>query len=161
MVRSRHVPSRYARPATFPARAMRTSSLETSTAQRYYSSMQIGVATLIGGPLAGGYLAASDHTAFGAPDKGRWVLLASAVVIVGLIYMASFLPDEAPYSGLPFLVAILYRIYAQYALEPAIAQRRAEGWLQFSWWRAVGISLAFLAGVLALAVAAVALFKIR
>jgi hypothetical protein len=109
--------------------------------------------------MAGGYLAARDHTLFGSPGRGRWVLLASVAVIMGLLYIAGPQPEEGPSLGLPFLVAILYRIYAQVALDPLIAQRRTQGWLPFSWWRAVGISLAFLAGVLTLAVAAVVLLK--
>jgi hypothetical protein len=109
--------------------------------------------------MAGGYLAARNHTLFGSPGRGRWVLLASVAVIMGLLYIAGPQPEEGPSLGLPFLVAILYRIYAQVALDPLIAQRRTQGWLPFSWWRAVGISLAFLAGILTLAVAAVVLLK--
>jgi hypothetical protein len=131
--------------------------LESLAAKRYYSSLQIGVATLIGGPLAGGYLASRDHTLFGAPDKGRWILLASAVVVVGLIYVGSLLSKGTLQSLLPFVVGIAYRVYAQYAFDPTINQRRAEGWVQFSWWRTAGISLAFLVAILALALVAVSL----
>jgi hypothetical protein len=127
--------------------------LETPVAKCYYSSLQIGVATLIGGPLAGGYLASRDYALFGAPDKGRWTLVASAAAVVGLICIGSLLPKGAA-QLLPLLIPIAYRIYAQYAFDPTIAQRRAQGWLQFSWWRIVGISLAFLAAILLLAVVA-------
>jgi hypothetical protein len=136
---------------------VRETNLEILAAKRYFSSLQIGVATLIGGPLAGGYLASRDHTFFGAPGKGRWTLLASAAVVVGLIYVGSLLSRGALQSGLPFVVAIAYRVYAQYAFDPTISQRKEQGWLQFSWWHTTGISLAFLVAILALAFAAVVL----
>lgn len=138
---------------------MRETRLATPLAQRYYSSLQIGVATLIGGPLAGGYLASCDHTFFGAPARGRATLIVSCIVIVASLYVGSRLPDEATRSVLPLLVAIAYRIYATYAFDSTIAQRKSEGWLQFSWWRTVGISLVFVAALLALAVVAVLLFR--
>jgi hypothetical protein len=142
---------------SFAFKGVRERLLESSTAKRYFSSLQIGVATLIGGPLAGGYLASRDHALFGAPGKGRWTLLASAAVVVGLIYFGSLLSKGTLQSVLPFVVAIAYRVYAQYAFDPTITERRAKGWVQFSWWRTAGISLAFLMAILALALAAVSL----
>ena len=127
---------------------------------RYYSALQIGIATLVGGPLAGGYLASRDYALFGEPDKGRVVIIVSCIIIVGLIYIGSVLPERTPRSGLAFIVAIAYRAYASYALEPAIAHRKSEGWLQYSWWRTLGLSLLFLVAILAIAVAAVSMLNL-
>jgi hypothetical protein len=135
--------------------------LDPSQSQRYYSSTQIAVATLIGGPLAGGYLASCDHALFGHPEKGRVILIISCVAIIGLLYLGSIVPPQASRTALPFIAVVAYRVYATYAFDPTIAQRKSEGWLQYSWWRAVGISLAVLIAMLVLMFIAVSLFNIQ
>lgn len=145
-------------PLNLTVRRTQGTHLDTP-ARSYYSPWQIAVATLIGGPLAGGYLASRDHALFGAPGKGRAILIVSCIAVVGLIYLGSVLPDQTPRSPVALLVAIAYRSYASYAFDPAIAQRRSEGWLQYSWWRTLALSLAFLLAIVLLAVAAV--FSLR
>ena len=117
---------------------------DPSHSQRYYSSTQIAVATLIGGPLAGGYLASRDHALFGHPEKGRIILIISCVAIIALLYLGSIVPPQASRTALPFIAVIAYRVYATYAFDPTIAQRKSEGWLQYPWWRAVGSRWPFL-----------------
>ena len=125
------------------------------TPQHYYSPWQITVGTLIGGPLAGGYLAAHDHTLLGEPGKGRVTLAVSCVVIVLLLYLGSVLPERSPTSILPFAVALGYRYYASFAFDAVLSRKSAEGWVQQSWWRAVGLSFAFLAAMVAIIALAV------
>lgn len=129
--------------------------MDTPPAPRYYSPLQIGVATLVGGPLAGGYLASRDYALFGEPGKGRAMIIVSCIIIVGLIYIGSLLPERTPRSGVPFIVALGYRVYASYAFAPAITHRKSEGWLQYSWWQTLGLSLLFLVAILVIAVVAV------
>ena len=86
--------------------------------------------------------------------------LISAVIIAGLIYVSTLLPKGTSGSFLAFLVAVVYRTYAHYVLDPTIAEGKSVGWLQFSWRRAMGISLAFLLATLAIAFAAVFLFRL-
>ena len=105
--------------------------------------------------MAGGYLASRDHVLFGAPGKGRAILAVSCIAIVGLFYLSSILPQGAARSPVALVVALAYRTYARFAFESAITQRRGEGWLQYSWWRTFGLSLAFLLVMILLAVAAV------
>ncbi len=136
-------------------------SLDAADPPRFYSSTQIAVATLIGGPLAGGYLASRDHALFGRPDKGRLVLICSCAAIVGLLYLGSRVPPNDGRTVLPLLAVIAYRLYATYAFDSAISQRRSEGWLPYSWWRVVGISLAVLIALLVLILAAVSMLNIH
>jgi len=149
------------RPLKLTVRRILEASLDPSSSPQYYSSMQITVATLIGGPLAGGYLASRDHTLFGDPGKGRLALVISSVVIIVLLYLGSILPPQNARSGLPFLAVIGYRVYSAYAFDSTIAQRRSEGWLQYSWWRAVGISLVILMAMIAIIVAGFSILNLH
>jgi hypothetical protein len=88
------------------------------------------------------------------------MLIVSCIIIVALIYIGSLLPERTPRSMVPFIVAITYRSYASYVFEPAIARRKSEGWLQYSWWHTLGVSLLFLLAILVIAVVAVYLFKL-
>jgi hypothetical protein len=135
--------------------------LVASRPSRYYSSMQITIATLIGGPLAGGYLASRNYALFGEPGKGRLVLIVSAVAIIGLLYIGSLLPPQSANSALPFIAVIAYRVYAAYAFDAPIARRKGEGWTQYSWWHVTAISLAILVAMLALIVVALSTLNPR
>jgi hypothetical protein len=132
--------------------------LEQKSPGRYFSPWQVLVGTILGGPMAGGFLIASDHAAFGAAGKGRAALLASCLVIVGGVLFQGALgnrldPEEA--SLVAGLVAGGYGVYARFALTGEIARRRGAGWLPHSWSRVLGISFGFLAAiVLLLALAA-------
>jgi hypothetical protein len=88
------------------------------------------------------------------------MIIVSCMIIVGLIYVGSLLPERTPRSGVPVLVAIGYRLYAGYAFEPAIAHRKSEGWLQYSWCHTLGLSLLFLVAILVIAVVAVSGLKL-
>ena len=158
-MRPRRLMGASGRPLNFTVRRMPETPLDASAPQHYYSPWQITVATLIGGPLAGGYLASRDHALFGAPTKGRTVLMVSCIAIIGLIYLGSILPDQTPRAPLALLVAAAYRWYATYAFAPGIAQRRSDGWIPYSWWRTVGLSLGFLLGSFLLV--AVAVFGLK
>jgi hypothetical protein len=108
--------------------------------------------------MAGGYLIASDHSAFGAAGKGRLTLSVSCLVIVGSALLERALGDRLdPAAGLvlAFLVAGFYGVYARVALGGEFARRRGLGWLPHPWSRVLGISLGFfVAMVLLVALAA-------
>ena len=55
-------------------------------------------------------------------------------------------------SGTPIAagVAFGYRWYARVAFEGEIARRGAAGWVAYSWWRAIGISLVVMAAMFVL-----------
>jgi hypothetical protein len=125
---------------------------------RYFSPWQVLVGTILGGPLAGGFLIASDHTAFGAAGKGRAALLVSCLVIVGGVFLQNALGSQLDPAGASMVagfVAGIYGVYARFALTADITRRRGAGWVPHTWSRVLGISLGFLAAiVLLLALAA-------
>jgi hypothetical protein len=115
---------------------------------RYCTPWQIGVAAILGGPLAGGYLASRNHALFGTQRKARTTLALSALLVCGLLYVSSLALPHA--SGTPIAAAVAggYRWYAGATFDGEIAQRRAAGWLAHSWWRVMGISLLVLVAML-------------
>jgi hypothetical protein len=127
--------------------------LEPKSPGRYFSPWQVLVGTIVGGPLAGGFLIASDYSAFGAAGKGRVTLVISCLVIVGGVLLQSAFAsrlDPADGSIVAGLVAGLYGVHARVALMGEIARRRGLGWQSYSWSRALGISLGFFAAMILL-----------
>ncbi len=131
--------------------------MELKSPARYFSPWQVLVGTIVGGPLAGGYLIAADHSAFGAAGKGRVALIVSCLVIVGGVVLQSALAnhlDPADGSIVAGLVAGFYGVYAQVAFTTEIARRRGLGWQAHSWLRLVGISLGFFVAMILMIVLA-------
>ena len=127
--------------------------MEPKPPGHYYSPWQILIGTILGGPLAGGFLIASDHSAFGAAGRGRLALMVSCLVIVGAVLLQGTLGshlDPADGSIVAGLVAGFYGVYARVALTAEIGRRRGLGWLPHPWFRVVGISLGFFVAMLLL-----------
>jgi hypothetical protein len=115
---------------------------------RYYTPWQICVATLIGGPLAGGFFASRDHALFGAKQKATATLLVSTAIVVAAVIIGSRMPSNPSQTVVAALIAVAYRWYAVGAFTQEISKRQSQGWTPQSWWQVVGISCAFLLGFL-------------
>jgi hypothetical protein len=119
-----------------------------TAARHYYTPWQICVATLIGGPLAGGFFASRNHGLFGAKQKATVTLVVStAIVVVGAI-LGSQMPSNPIAAVVAAFIALSYRWYAIGAFTGEISKRQSEGWTPQSWWHVVGISFAFLLGLI-------------
>jgi len=129
-----------------------------SPERRYYTPGQVTLATLLGGPLAGGYLFSRNYSLFGSRKKAKIALLWSLAVSVAAIGLGFALPAHTSRTVPAAIVAGMYRWYAKEAFHGTIAERQAQGWLRYSWWRVVGLSVAFL--VLMILLAAVFLILI-
>lgn len=133
--------------------------METTARRQYFSPWQILVGTLLGGPMAGGYLIASDHNAFGAADRGRAALLVSCLVVAAGVVLGHELGnqvDPADGSLVAGVIAGSYGVYARRVFTAEIARRSGAGWVRHSWGRVVGISLAILIAMLSLMALAMA-----
>jgi hypothetical protein len=127
--------------------------LEQKAPGRYYTPWQILVGTILGGPMAGGFLISADHSAFGAAGKGRVALVVSCLVIVGIFMLQGAGADRLdPVDGsiIAGFIAGLYGVYARVALAAEIASRHTAGWVPHTWPRVLGTSFAFLAAILLL-----------
>jgi hypothetical protein len=118
----------------------------------YYTPWQVGVATIIAGPLGGGYFLYRNHQLFGNRDKAIRTAFVSAVLLVALVGVGLLLRKGGSGTALAGAVAGIYRWYASEAFKSEIPKRQAEGWMPASWWRVVGHSIAMLAGMLLCAV---------
>jgi hypothetical protein len=116
--------------------------------RRYYTPWQIGVATIIGGPLAGGFFARRNYLEFGAPKKAAVIAGVSILVSIVAIFLGSRMPPQVPRSGFAIMIIIAYRWYAEGAFASSISVGRSEGWTQQAWWQVIWISAAFLVGML-------------
>ncbi|MBS0580347.1 MAG: hypothetical protein JSR36_13920 [Proteobacteria bacterium] len=127
--------------------------MEAQSPGRYYSPWQVLVATIIGGPMAGGFFIAGDYSAFGAAGRGRAALIVSCLVIVAGVLLQGNLtaqmdPEDA--SIVAGLIAGLYGVFARAAFTAEIGRRRGAGWTQHDWARVIGISMGFLVATLLL-----------
>jgi hypothetical protein len=122
-----------------------------SPERRYYTPGQVTLATLLGGPPAGGYLFSRNYLLFGSPKKAKTALLWSLAVSVAAIGLGFALPEHTSRTLPAAIVAGMYRWYAKEAFQGTIAERQAQGWLQYSWWRVVGLAVAFLVLIIVLA----------
>jgi hypothetical protein len=114
--------------------------------RRYYTPWQIAVATIIGGPLAGGFFASLNYLLFGARKKAATIAVVSVLVCIVAMVVASLMPPHVPRSGFALLIIGAYRWYAEGAFAGNIAARKSEGWTHQSWWQLISISVAFLVG---------------
>jgi hypothetical protein len=137
---------------------MEPSALVADTPRRYYTPWQIAVATILGGSLAGGFLALRNHILFGAPTQAAIVGVLSGVVAIGAIVAGVMMPPHVSRMACAFPIVIAYRWYAESAFGGQISNRKGEGWAQYSWWRVVGISVAFLAGVVLFGIVGILIF---
>jgi len=115
--------------------------------QRYYTPWQITVATVLGGPIAGGFLSFRDHALFGNRRRANRVLWVSSAIFVALVVVGFLSPPKTSGTPLAGAVAGMYRWYAGEAFGPEIARRSKEGWVRQSWWKAVGWGFLFLLGL--------------
>jgi hypothetical protein len=116
---------------------------------RFYTPWQICVATLLGGPIAGGALVFRNHVLFGARDKAKLALGVSIAVVVAVTALGVAMPQAGRgLSGLSFVVAVVYRSYASKVFDSEITQRRDKNWTQQPWWHAIAAGVLMLAAVL-------------
>jgi hypothetical protein len=116
--------------------------------RHYYTPWQVCVATIIAGPLGGGYFASQDHKLFGTQKKASITMLVSSMLLIGLFALGVSLRKGESGTAMAGVVAGMYRWYAAEAFNSEISRRRAEGWTPASWWRVLGVSISIMVGIL-------------
>lgn len=134
--------------------------LEDVPVPRFYTPWQISLAAFFGTALAGGFMVSRNHALFGSPAKAKAALLWSVVVLVCAVGAAYALPGRRTGTLPAIIVAALYRWYAQEAFQKIIDERRAQGWLQYSWWRVVLVPLACIALIVVLGTVSLVLYRL-
>lgn len=112
----------------------------------------IGLATVLGSVLAGGWLIAMNYAALGRPAQARKARWFSLLTLIVVMVLAEVLPVQVP-AALFVVVQVLGTVHLARSLQgEAIAARAASGRPMRSNWLAVGISLVFLVLLLVLLV---------
>ena len=128
-----------------------------SPEQRYYTPGQVLLATMVGTPLAGGYLFSRNYALFGFPKKAKIALVWPVVVLIGSIGLGYVLPEHSSRMLPAAIIAGMYRWYAKEKFQGMIDERQQLGWVRYSWWRVLGLSLGSLVLIGALFVVAAVL----
>ncbi|MCG8590775.1 MAG: hypothetical protein MJE66_15905 [Proteobacteria bacterium] len=116
---------------------------------RVYSVGQMIGATLLGGPLGGCVLLASNFLLFGATQRRTQALVGGVVASVLVMVLGFFLPERVPDSALPAAYTIALQQLASRTQGAEIETFLASGGSKHSHWRVAGIGAACLAGILA------------
>jgi len=133
---------------------------EPSPQTPLYSPMQVGCATALGAPIAGCWLMASNFRELGEPVAARRTLVWGGVFTVLALALAQFLPDGFPSTALPVAYTfVVYRLAKQHQ-GTAFEQHLAAGGRKHSFWRAAGIGVGFLAGLVGVIFAAIYFFPL-
>ncbi|KRB11479.1 hypothetical protein [Lysobacter sp. Root690] len=115
----------------------------------------IGLATVLGSVLAGGWLIAMNYAALGRPAQALKAKVLSVLSLFALMALSMVLPEQVPRVAV-IVPQVFGLIYLARSLQgKAIAERIAAGRPMRSNWLAAGIALLFLVIVLALNVALV------
>lgn len=117
----------------------------------FYSSNQIFAASLIGGPIAAAWFAASNFRALGQFTKARRVILWSVLAAAVLTGLAVVLPDSIPNFAVPLAYSVAIRALAESLFKSVVHSHSGAG-LSGSWWRVVGVSFLWMLLFLACAV---------
>ena len=120
--------------------------------RHYYTPWQVCVATILAGPLGGGYFFFRNHQLFGNRQKATRAVLVSGFLLIALTGLGLLMRKGGSGTALAGAVAGMYRWFASDAFNSEITKRKVEGWTSASWWRVIGLSIAMLAGLLLCAI---------
>ncbi|MCP1623031.1 hypothetical protein [Pseudomonas nitroreducens] len=121
----------------------------TATGEPLYRLAAVGIATFFGTPIAGAWVIVQNLKALGRAHETRNIWLMGMGLTVGIFVLGYFLPDNV--SGTPIAVGTVVSMYyfAKQTFGAAVEKHLAGGGQWRSNWRAFGVSLLFLLGVLA------------
>jgi hypothetical protein len=113
---------------------------------RLYTSIQVGIASLLGGPLPACWLIAHNAKELGqARQRTTWILCGIVCTLLLLVLVMFILPERFPPYVVPIAYTFALRQSAKITQGGAIAGHRAAGGRIGSWWTVVGVGLVGLA----------------
>ncbi|KRA17350.1 hypothetical protein [Lysobacter sp. Root604] len=127
-------------------------ALAVDAKARLYSLRSIGLATFLGSVFAGGLLMALNYRALGRPSQMRMALIGAFVGTVALIALSMVLPEEVPAIAFLCVQLAIVLSLAHLLQGPTIRAHEAQGATMHSNWRAAGIALLVLLGLVAVMV---------
>ena len=116
---------------------------------KFYTQMQVAIATFLGSPIAGGILMAHNAKTAGLGNEQRVYLGVTAVVTALLLVLALATPAAGSTHGLiPIGAALVMWLWHQKAQCELVGGGRFPNAKPASWWSALGISLLVFVGLL-------------
>jgi hypothetical protein len=110
---------------------------------KFYSQKAIGIATFIGGPLAGGYLIRENYLSLDKPGEGKKSLiigLTSTVLLFTCIFMIpESIIDKVPNQILPAIYTGIIYLIVEKIHGTILNQHKENGNEFYSGWNAAGI----------------------
>lgn len=116
---------------------------------RQYSTGQMTGATVLGSPLAGCWLLASkNYERLGDRSARNRTWVTGVLATVGAMTLGFFLPDNFPNSIIAISYTLGFREHFRLSQGTVFKKHIAAGGGRYSNWRAAGIGLLFLVGLL-------------
>lgn len=119
---------------------------------RVYKAGHVGLATFLGTPLAGFWLMGTNYAALGQTGKRSSMVWSGIAATVAVFALALVLPEEFP--SLPINIAVVVGMIAlcNSLQGEALKAYVQNDFLWYSGWRAAGVGLLFLLGVVVVVV---------
>jgi hypothetical protein len=121
----------------------------SKTSQRLYSTRQVGWATLLGTPVAGGVLIARNERSFGRPSRAWKAIVLTGMFSLLMMTIAFLVPDRFPNWPIPLVYTVLVYQFAESTQSRLVNERRQRGAALYSNWRVAGIGFTCLVGMVA------------
>jgi len=116
-----------------------------------YTSWQIAVGALLGTPIGGGWLLASNYKAMGSPKLASRALLVGIAVTLAFVFLLWLLSAYLPLLLFPLFFGGIYHIVAEVKQGDAIKSSREETKKTASWTLPLAVGLIgiplFVAGI--------------
>ncbi len=143
-----------------PESSLEKNNIVTGYDFELYTIPAIALATFFGTILAGGLLLAINFRKLGKEDAARKALIYSAIAMVGVFIIAFLIPEDIPGPNIIFTIIQLFAMIqiAKKLQAEDIKIHIDNGGLIASNWKAFGLSLVVLTGVMAILFAVVMLF---
>jgi hypothetical protein len=114
---------------------------DTKPTYQLYSPGQVTLATLLGTPVAGAILMASNYRGLGDPKQARSILIGGAIFTAALIILAFVLPEDFPGVSLAVPSVVAMHVVAKKVQGPAYDEHLRKGGEKASGWQAAGIGV--------------------
>ncbi len=110
---------------------------------KLYKDTPIYIATFLGGPLVGGYMAAENFKQLGQTEKVTSTWIISIAIFIMILAAAFLLPvmKRVPNYVIPIIYVAIARLLVNKYQGEAIHQHIETGGSTFTTWRAVWIGL--------------------
>ncbi len=128
---------------------------------KLYKTSGMGVATFFGTLIAGGYLAYRNCYLLGRPQQGKNILLTCVLATIAIFSIAFMIPEDIPIPDTAFGImqlVIMIQLSKKWFAQDIVDHEDASGEM-YSNWRAFGIALLFLLGLVVIMLICILLFS--